>query len=264
MCHSSLVRQTLSATLLDALDDQHFESALERLEDYEHDFPKEAVPIAVPVLLNRMGRLSAQVVGMFGIRPRFKVTRVVLRLLTRIEDPEELMASISAMIGKIDTLSGWFELIEMVGHRHSVGHGLVQEYQARKLEDQFVDQLISVTAQQLRVEWNLYVLLIRTVNLSGDEDKSQLTARLREHLADDGFVVTLLCTAVNYAYSNGHTEKRLSWDGLVEVFGEELAETVDALALSPLYQRLPEDVQDTIALAQSYASGLRPEEWPER
>ena len=44
--------------LLDSLDEQRLESSLERLEDYERDFPAEAVSVAVPVLLNQMGRLS--------------------------------------------------------------------------------------------------------------------------------------------------------------------------------------------------------------
>ena len=244
--------------MLDVFDDPHFEAVLERLEDYEDDFPAEAVPIAVPVLLNRMQRLSPHFVGMFGLPPRFRITRLVLRLLRRIKDPDDLMSILGSILDKVGTLSGKFELIEIVGHRQSVGNQLVKEDQAKKLEDHLVDLLESATSKQLAGEWDLYVLLIRTVNLSGDEDKSQLTARLREHLADDGFVVTLLCTAVNYAYSNGHKEKRLNWDGLVEVFGEKLAETVDALPHWPLFQRLPEDVQDTITLAQRYASGWRP------
>ena len=249
--------------LLDALDDQHLEAVLERLGDFEDEFPAEAVPIAVPVFLNQMRRLSAHAVGIFGVPPRFKVTRVVLRLLKRIEDPDGLMASISAMIGKVDTLSGWFVLVEMIGHRQSVGHKLVKEDQAKTLEYQYVDQLKSATAEQLAVEWNLFALTIRTVNLSGDEDRVRLLARLREHLVEDGFILTLLCTAVNHLHYNGHREKRLSWDGLVEVFGEELADNVDALARSSLYQSLPKDLQDTITLAQRYASGWRPEELPE-
>ena len=36
-------------------------------------------------------------------------------------------AIMSAMFGKIDTLSGLFELVEMIGHRQSIGHKLVDE-----------------------------------------------------------------------------------------------------------------------------------------
>lgn len=250
--------------LLDTLDDQHFEAVLERLEDFEHDFPAEAAPIAVPVLMNRMGRLSGHVISMFGLPPRIKVIRVVLRLLRRIEDPEDLMATMSAILRKVDTLSAWFELVNLAGHRQSVGHMLVSEDQAKKLEEQFIDRLRSATTRQLVGEWNLCVFSLRAANWSGGEVKTRLVTRLREHLVEDGFVLTLLCTAVNYAYYNGHTEKRLFWNGLVEVFGEGLADAVDGLAGSPLCQNLPEDVQDTLKLAQRYASGWHPEEWLER
>ena len=250
--------------LLDALDEQRFETALERLEDYEHDFPVEAAPVAVPVLMNRMERLSADFVGMFGLSPRFKVTRVVLRLLKRIEDPEALMASMAAMLEEIDSLSGWFELIEMVGHHHSVGHKLVAQAQAKELEDQFVDRLKSATAEQLMEEWNLFVLSLRTVNWLEDEDRVRLASRLREHLVEDGFVLTLLRTAVNYAHYNGQAEKRVSWDELVEVYGRGLGDAVDRLIRSPLYRGLPDKDQDTIKLAQRYASGWRPKAWHER
>ena len=51
--------------LLDALDEQRFETALERLGDFADDFPVGAAPVAVPALVNRMGNLSADSVGMF-------------------------------------------------------------------------------------------------------------------------------------------------------------------------------------------------------
>ena len=107
--------------LLDAFDDQHFEAVLERLEGFESEFPEESVPIAVPVLVNRMGRLSPHSDGMFGVPPRFKLTRVVLRLLRKIEKSQALMASMRAILGKVDTLSGRLELVEIVGHRQSIG-----------------------------------------------------------------------------------------------------------------------------------------------
>lgn len=250
--------------LLDALDGQKFEAALERLEDFEHDFPVEAAPIAVPKFVNRMGRLSPHLVGMFGVSPRLKAYRVVLRLLRRIDNPDDLMTSMYAMLERVDTLSGWFELVEMVGHRQSIGNELVSEDQAKYLEDQFADRLSSATAEQLTCEWDLFALCFRTVHWIRGEEKDKLVTRLREHLIVDEFVLTLLCTSVNYMYSNGHSEKRLSWDGLVEVFGDGLADSVDGLARSALYRDLPQDVQDTINLAQKYASGWRPEEWPER
>ncbi len=246
--------------LLDSLDEQRFESSLVRLEDYEREFPAAAATVAVPVLLNRMGRLSSNWSGMFGFSPRFKATRVVLRLLRRIEDPTALSDCVSEMIKRVDSLSGQFELVEMVGHRESVGHKLISEEQARKLEDQLVDRLKSATAEDLRDEWNLFALSLRPLDWVEGEEKSRLTSRLREHLADDGFVLTLLRTAVSYVHYNGHSEKRFSWDHMIRVFGEGIADAVDRLAHSPLGSCLSEYDQETVRLAQRYSSGSGSEE----
>ena len=244
--------------LLDSLDEPRLESSLERLEDYEHDFPAEAATVAVPVLLNRMGRLSPEWGGRFGISPRFKATRVVLRLLRRIEDPTVLSNCVSEMIKRVDSLSGQFELVEMVGHRESVGHKLVSEDRARKLEEQLVDRLKSATTEELTNEWNLFALSLRPLDWLEGEERSRLASRLREHLVDDRFVLTLLRTSVSYAYLNGHPQKRLFWDHLTEVFGERIADAVDRLAHSPLGSDLSEYDQDTISLAEKYASGWQP------
>ena len=246
--------------LLDGLNEQRFETALERLEDYEHDFPVDAAPIAVPVLVNRMERLNPDWIGMFGFSPRFKATRVVLRLLTRMEEPITLSECVSAMLERLDTLSGQFELVEMVGHRESVGHKLISEDQAGKLEEQLVDRLRSATAEELTNEWNLFALSLRPLNWLEGEEMSRLASRLREHLVDDGFVLTLLRTAVSYVHYNGHSEKRFSWDHMIKMFGEGIADAVDRLAQSSLYTDLPVYDQDTIKLAQMYASGLGPKE----
>ena len=250
--------------LLDAFDEERFEAALERLEDFERDFPAEAAPIAVPVLLNRMKRLSPHSAAMLALAPRFKVTRVVLRLLTRIKDSAALSASASTMLDKIDDLSGQFVLVEMVGHRQSIGHELIAKGAAKKLEDEFVRHLKSSTANQLTDEWNLFALSLRTLNWFEGEDRAQLAARLREHLVEDAFVLALLRTAVNYAHSNGHAEKRIFWKELVEVFGDGIEDGIDRLSCSPLWLNLSEDDQDTINLAKRYALGQNPKEWDER
>ena len=250
--------------LLDALDEQRFEAALERLEDYERDFPVEAVPTAVPALVNQMWRLSDHSTGMLGLSPRFKVTRVVYRLMNRVKNPEDLMNSLSTMLGKVETLSGRLRLVEMVGHRESVGHKLISEDHAKKLEDQLVSRLKSTTGKQLVDEWDLFTLSFRTLDWLEGEDKIRLAARLREHFVEDGFVLTVFRTAVNYAHFNEHTEKRLFWDELVEVFGEGIADAVNRLIRSSLCRNLSEDDQDTIKLAKEYASGWRPKAWHER
>jgi len=154
-------------------------------------------------------------------------------------------------------------VIELVGHRESVGHKLVTQAQAKSLEDQLVDQLKAATARQLMEEWDLAALSLRTMGWLEDSDKVGLTDKLSEHLVEDGFVLTLLRTAVNYVRYNGHAEKRIFWDELVSEVGQGIADAVDRLSCSPLSRNLSEEDQDTVALGQKYASGWRPKAWHE-
>ena len=120
--------------MLDPLNDERFEQALERLEDFEHEFPPEAVSKAVPVLVNRMGRLSRHWPGPFDPSPRLKASRLVYRLLRRLDDPAALAESVFKLLAKIKAMSGQLAVVQTVGYRESVGHRLVDEAQAKNLK----------------------------------------------------------------------------------------------------------------------------------
>ena len=257
----ALTDENQFAQLVDALDDQRFERALERLEDYQHEFPVEAVGIAVPVLVNRMGRLSAHSAGFLHVSPRMKASRVILRLLRRIQDLNALAESVHEILGKIDTLSGRQWIVEMVGHRGRGANRPVDEDQAKTLEDRLLERLESATAEQLAEEWNLFALLVRPLSWLDEEDRGRLTARLREHLSDDGFVLALLRLAVVDVSTNGHVSKQFEWDSLIDAVGEGLAEAVGRLAESQLYENGSTEDRQAVDLAQKYVSGWRPEPW---
>lgn len=248
--------------MLDSLNDERFGHALERLEDFEHEFPLEAVPIAVPVLVNRIACLSRHPPNFLEPLPRFKASRVTDRLLRRRDDSAVPAESVFKLLEKIAAMSGQLAVVETVGYRESVGHRLLDEDQAKKLEDRLVERLGSATAEQLTDEWGLAVLWMRTLSWLEGEDKEQLAARLRQHLSEDGFVLAFLRTAVGYMFSNGHSEKRLPWDALVEAFGDGLATATGRLANSQLCREASDDDKETVSLAQEYASGRRPKEGP--
>ncbi len=247
--------------LLDSFDDQRFEEALERLGDFEYELPSEALPAAVPVLVNRMGGLSERSAAPFELSPRRKAYRVVLFILRRVADKAALAGSLPAVLAKIDSLSGWLEVVELVGHRDRVGPQLVDIADATKLEHQLVERLRSASARELAGEWSLARLSMRALAWLEGQDKDRLAGRLREHLSEDGFVLTLLHTSVGYAYSGSDVRKLLSWDALVEAFGDELPDAVDRLTRSQIYEDASDDDRDTIDLARKYASGERPDEW---
>lgn len=248
--------------ILDDLDEQGLERALERLEDFEQEFPIEAASIAVPVLANRMGKLSDHASGMLFFSPRVKASRVILRLLRRIQNPKVLTDIMSSVLVKVDTLSGWQCLVELVGHRENIGHKLVSEEDAKGFEAQLVERLKSATTEQLMAEWDLCALTLRTVYRLEGKDKDELAERLRHHLRQEGFIFTLLRTAVRYVRYNGNADKRLPWDDILVTFGDELKNAVDRLARSQSSKDLSEYDRATISLAQKYALGWRPPAWP--
>ena len=96
----ALTDEETLAGLLRALDEEEFEWILERLGDFEHEFPEGAASIAVPVLLNQIGRLSPHSTSYFGFGPRFKALRIVYLLLQKIRVPGMLAISMPAMLEK--------------------------------------------------------------------------------------------------------------------------------------------------------------------
>ena len=71
---------------LEALDSMQLEDLLGRLEDYEHDYDPAAAETAIEVLLNQMPRLREGRQGMLDAGANIALTRVVLRILRRVED----------------------------------------------------------------------------------------------------------------------------------------------------------------------------------
>ena len=255
----SLDDETKLTELLGSLDDDRLGYVLDRLEDYEMDYPIESIPVAVPILTNSMAKLSPAARSPLDISVRFKASRVILRMLRRVGDPETLASLMCQILPKVDSLSGRLQLVEMVGHRESIGHELVSEKQARKFEKQIVADLTSATAPQLRTEWDLVGLALRAVRRLPDEDKFILAERLREHLSDDELVLALLRAAINAGntFSDGQrTIRLLPWDALLDVFGEGLGSAVDRLADSQWFlENAEEGDRDTVELAKRYATG---------
>ena len=251
--------------LLESLDSKQLEQALERLEDYQTDYQTAAVLTAVPILINQMGRLSREPGGFLGIAPRVKASRVVLRLLWKTRDPETLANQMDEILPKISTLSGRLELVEMVGHRESGGHKLVSEERGVKLEKLIVKELISATSEQLGTEWDLIGLSLRPLRWLETDKAENLADRLREHLADNAFVFNLLRKAVGTVYSSdGHRQKRLPWDALVVVFGDELTVAVERLANCQTFcDTAEEEDSEIIQLAQTCAAGTKTDDWEE-
>ncbi|MCY4615566.1 MAG: P-loop NTPase fold protein [Chloroflexi bacterium] len=254
---AALTDEVALVRILDGFSPEQFEEALERLEDYQYDYPIEAVDIAVPVLLNRMDRLSDRTPEIFRFSPQTQATRVILRVLRRDPDPANLAASAQGMLARIDRLSGWLTLIRLLGPRQSSA-ALIHEEDIRELGARLLEQLASATAEELAAEWSLAGLSFWTLAQPDSDDKAGVIARLRGHLNHDEFVLNLLRTGAGHIYSDKGHERRFEWDALLEVLGSELDEAVRRLDGSPMLDGLPDEDRDLIELAKRYATGWRP------
>ncbi len=259
---SVMTDRTRVASLLDGLDAQELEHTLERLEDFEGEFPEQAASVVAPILVNKMGTLSDEFTGSLSPTPRSRVKLVVYGLLRRIQGHDARGDQVRHMLNELNSLSGKLCLVEAVGYQEYAGQRLVSANAAKELEVELLKSLTAATADELQSEWDLIGLCLRPLRWFEDEGNSRLEQRFSEHLTGDRFVLALLRSAAGYAYrSGGVRQKRLPWQSLVESFGEGLVEAVDRLAKSAVYQDLPEEDKRTVQLAQVHAGGGEATEW---
>ena len=247
------------AQLLDNLEDSEFETALDRIQDFHDNFSREAISVAVPAIVNRMWRLSRHAPSIVSLRPRWKASQVVDQMLSKIEDSDDLFHVVDDVITNVESISGRLVIAEIVGHRAGVGSRLVSEEHACQLEDRVAEQLRITESIQLGVEWDLAKICMIIPTWFDDDVRNELHSRLKRHLKIDEFVFGLLRTGVDFALYNGHSEKRLFWLELSDVFGSELGEAVKRLPQSPMWKSVTQDDRDTARLAIKYASGSQPE-----
>lgn len=255
----SLEDEVQLTRLLSGLHKEELEETLERLEDFEVEFQDEKVQVAVPVIVNLMHKLPDVDRGAFGIPPRSKVNRVLYRLMESVENPEYLRHYLREILPKIHSLSGKLEVIELVGHPEDSRRRLIDLARSSELEEQFIEELISASSEELEREWNLAKLCLIPFKWVEGERRRTLTEHMTRHMIKDTFVLAVLrsCTG-HLSPNNGSSQERLPWQELTESFGGNFEAAVDRLANSESFVRLQEGDQATILLAQRHAAKQEP------
>lgn len=254
--------QTLR-NLLEAMDTDTLEHALERLLDYEDDYRPADAERAVPVLLNQMPRLREGSNGFMDVGADMKLQRVVLRLLRKVEDPAVVSMLVKTVSPRIETLSARMALVEMVAHREHIGHGLVAEDEGSLLEAQLLTAMDHSDPNDFAGERDLVRLLYLARQIDPGKG-GDLVRRLAE--SDEVFlaVVRNLRRVVHSATAGDRitrAEEEFGWSTLCELFGEETARRrVDRLMRAG--SGTPDGAmdQETLAalrLAEDYAVGRR-------
>jgi predicted KAP-like P-loop ATPase len=244
--------------LLDGLDQETLERAITRLEDYEHEYDPAAVEPALPVLLNQLERLREERRGMMDFGADLVVTRVVLRLLRRIEDDKKRLAIVKRVLPAIRQLSGQLELVDLAGHRENVGHRLIPPDAATRLYDELNAAIDEAPPEVLAEERHLAQLFVRLVQA----DEEQGAAQVRAACADDAVMLQLLRaglgvrrsqTAGEYAV---RTQPSLPWELFEAWFNEAgLRERIEALSRRVEKDALPDRTRAALETAERYAAG---------
>lgn len=123
------------STLLRSISLEELQDVISALETFETEFSTDAAVPASRVLLNLLPDLPQRPSGMMSlVDERLVVTRVILRLLRRLDSPAQVMEAAGRILVAVRSLSSRFELVTIVGHRENAGHKLVSEEDAKTLE----------------------------------------------------------------------------------------------------------------------------------
>lgn len=236
---------------LDALED-----VIRGLEAYEDEYPVNTVVPAATVLLRWVGRLPERPRGMFGFEARLAVTRVVLRLLRRLETPDAVEEATNEILPALPSLSSRLGLVSIVGHEEHVGHKLIDAKAAATMARELRDAVRGAEPRELAQEWDLGRLLLWTKRTADPSEPPM------PNLDDRALLGALLRASLTEVRSQGmgsravHREPRLMWDGLIGIIGDEagLAAAVDDFAASD-----DSKLAEAAELAKRYLDGWRPE-----
>ncbi|MCT9872006.1 KAP family P-loop NTPase fold protein [Paenarthrobacter aurescens] len=242
-------------TYLAGVDPNQLETVLEGLTSYEAKFSIDMVVPGSITLLNLIDAIpQKENRGFFDIgRPEVTVGRVVLRLLRSIDDQAEREKLVTDILTGTETYSSQLDLINSVGYREGVGHKLVSETFAQKIEADFVGRLQRTPPAAPSREWDAW-RIYNAVRLStGNPPLSDET----DPLLALSVIRSVKSTARSQSVGSRQVkrEDRLGWDLLVEVFGTEA-----------VVKKTVENIRKTLGdepilqLANKYLSGWRPEE----
>ncbi|MDF0513458.1 P-loop NTPase fold protein [Agromyces sp. H3Y2-19a] len=242
---------------LDSLPREDLESVIAGLEAYQQEYPEESVVPTSVTLLNRIADIpERRNRGMFDLmRPDVVVTRVVIRLLRRLEEEAARERAVRDILVGVESYSSQELLIRSVGRVEDPSNALISAECTAKLDEDLIQQVKTTASPVLEKEWGLFRVLWFVAEREGD-------AYVPPPLTDATEIRALFQSAwsVARAQSMGsrhvREEDRLAWDGLVRVAGGE-----DKLAEAVRRLRESDGASPLVLLAEKYEAGWRPDEF---
>ncbi|MDN4489676.1 P-loop NTPase fold protein [Demequina sp. SYSU T00068] len=243
------------ARFLNGLAPEDLEDTVEGLEVYSADFSPEMVVPASVALLNAIALFPVRAPrGFTDInKPEIVVGRVVLRLFQRIEDEAEREAAVSSIFPELRSYSTQLELIQFVGHREHVGHKLVSEEFAERLEAEFFGRVSAARSSVPSEEWDL-LRVYWSLKQYGDDSDEVLTFTNVDEIRSLFLSARSVAQSQSFGSRNLRQEEHLSWDALLEVLGDE-----DALRSARDTLQSVDGGSSLVLLVDKYLEGWRPE-----
>jgi hypothetical protein len=252
-----LVPQTTDPETMDAalggLDDGDLVDVFSAMESFEGNYPEDGIVPGVIALLNAIRRVpDDNRNGFLSIPGHLVVTRVVLRMLRQVKDDAERELRVSEILAGVTSYSSKLDFIQTVGHQENVGHALVSQSRATRMEDDFAAEVIGSRPPHPELEWNLARVYAFVSHRSGD---APVLAAER----DPNLVRAVLMSGIGYNTSRpldsrvGKRTAVLAWEGFKQLFGSDanLKEAVDAV-------RGVDGDTELVQLADKYLTGWRP------
>ena len=239
------------------LDDGRLQDVIGSLEAFEDDFTAQHASASVTVLLNLLPDMPTRERGFFEHDTEMVVSRIVYRLIRSVGDAQHTQTVVRDILPNLSSFGAKLRLIEIVGHREGVGHGLVSTEAAAEMERLWRDEVRAATTESLRHEQDLLRVILA---VERNRDQSEPVACF--DLA--ALTIPILASARSEAlHTSGYRvvrEARLPWDLLVRLYGDEatLDESVEASV------PVGESERGLAELARKYLDGWRPERGPSR
>jgi hypothetical protein len=152
-----------------------------------------------------------------------KMSRVILRLIRRIDREDDRLCLVERLLPKISTLSAQLALLRIVGYDDGEGHKLVPPESFEGLKQQWCDAVMNSSPSDLSEERDLGNVLLRFAEIRGDEGFAHVKQLLSENGILAQFLESLASEAHSFAIGNvtTRTELRLPWEYLCKKFGEQ-------------------------------------------
>jgi hypothetical protein len=253
-------RERLEAAISD-IKSEDLEDSIAALEIYQDAYPVEAVLPAIIVLLNVMPRIPDRERGMWAfVDGRMVVDRVVLRMLRRLPNPEEVQRVVDQAMPELTSFSAKYELVTLVGYQKGAGQKMIDAGRASELETNLGTEIANASAETLAQEVELLRLLYAARKFG-----APITAMVTE-VEEPALTASILKSALTESRSQPmgsraiRREARLQWQVLIELYGSEEAlqtarERVRVLAIDDSV------LGGALGLADRYLSGWRPRQF---